>query len=139
MLFFILLICLYIASSINKKCMNKSCTKINAARIKKLLGFIGQGLGKSQACYASGITRQTLYRWLKIGQEDSEAERDTLYCKLYEGIPTAEAECELVHLKNITEAGKRDWRASAWYIDKYLMKQRETEEEEDSDELIIIG
>ena len=42
-------------------------------------------------------------------------------------------------LKNITAAGKRDWRASAWYIDKYLMKQRDTEEEEDSDELIIIG
>jgi len=117
--------------------------KLDIYHIKKLLGLIGQGMTKEIACTAAGISRSTYYEWCKEGKEHAQEEQDTLQRQLYEALPTAEAQCELQHLKTITKASKKDWHASAWYLERtrparYAKRTPEPEPRQ-RDGLVVIG
>ena len=94
---------------------NYKCTK---ARVNKILRLIGEGLFKKDACLLAGISRETFYQWIKEGKQDALEEKHTLERELYEGLEVAEAKAVKVHVNNIKTAGARDWKASAWWLER---------------------
>jgi transposase len=118
--------------------------KLDSYHIKKILGYIGEGLNKTDACDAARVSRGTFYTWLKQGKEDAEKGAESLQRALYEGIPGAEAEFELQHLRRITAASKSDWHASAWYLERYRGRVRpqhipDLDDSKQPDEVVEIG
>jgi len=73
---------------------------------------------KEHACAMTGIAKSTLYKWCQEGEEHARMELDTLQRQLYEGIPVADAHSVYEQVKNITKAAKKDWRASAWFLER---------------------
>ena len=92
--------------------------KLHRYRIDNLLSYISEGMTIENACYATGICKKTYYLWSAQGEKDSESGTESLQQRLYDGIPQAQALCEWTHLKLITEASKKHWRASAWYLER---------------------
>jgi hypothetical protein len=79
-------------------------TKYSPALIKKLCGYIADGLNVQQACAASGIGVSTLRDWRALydGLEGKlEAAREILRSKV---------------LAQIRDAGANDWRAHAEFL-----------------------
>ena len=83
-----------------------------------MLEYMGAGMIIDQACYAAGISRKTYYLWNAQGKKDSESGIKSLQQQLFEGIPQAQALNELEHLKVILHAGKKNWKACAWYLER---------------------
>ena len=118
--------------------------KLSKININKLLDFIAQGMTVENACFVTGISEKTYYLWFNQGKEDAENETESLQRKLYEGIPAARALCEQTHLQNIMEAGKKNWRASAWFLERtrphiYGRNSEKFIPSEDQDSIVIIG
>lgn len=118
--------------------------KLNEYHIKKLLGYISEGMLKTDACDAARISRGTYYAWLKQGKKDAEEGKESLQRTLYESLAGAEADFELTHLRRITAASKDDWKASAWYLERYRGRVKpqyrtDSEETQEGDEIIEIG
>lgn len=119
--------------------------KLDEYHIKKLLGYISEGMLKTDACDAARISRGTYYAWLKQGKKDADDGLDSLQRQLFEGLAGAEADFELVHLRRITAASKTDWHASAWYLERYrgrVRPQNKLDADDDDkpgDEMVVIG
>jgi len=92
--------------------------KLSKMNIDKILDYISQGMSAKNASFITGISEKTYYLWFHQGEKDSENEIESLQRELYEGIPKAKALCEQAHLQNIFEAGKKNWRASAWFLER---------------------
>ena len=80
----------------------------------------------------AGISRSTLFEWIKKG----EKEEDTAYRTFYDNIKKAEAEGAVVHLGTIAQASAKDWKAAAWILERrhgyskeVVMKVEEQEKE----------
>ena len=71
-------------------------------------GFISGKFQLSAIILSCGIIRQ--------------ADRQPAARALRQTLPTVDAQCELQHLKTITKASKKDWHASAWYLERTLIK-----------------
>ena len=84
------------------------------------------------AAQYAGISRSTLFEWIKKG----EKEEDTAYRTFYDNIKKAEAEGAVVHLGTIAQASAKDWKAAAWILERrhgyskeVVMKVEEQEKE----------
>jgi len=97
---------------------HSSIMKLSKMYINKILDYISQGMSVENACYVAGISEKTYYLWFNKGEEDAKNETESLQRKLYDGIPAARARCEQTHLQNIMNAGKKNWRASAWFLER---------------------
>lgn len=120
---------------------NYKCTK---SRVNKILRHIGEGLFKKDACLLASISRDTFYNWIKEGKQHAKDGKESLERELYEGLEVAEAKAVQAHAKNIKMAGSRDWKASAWWLertrpDDYGKRQPVTKHAEQNDEVIVIG
>jgi len=120
---------------------NYKCTK---SRVNRILRHIGEGLFRKDACLLAGISRDTFYQWIKEGKQHAKAEIDSIERELYEGLEVAEAKAVQVHSKNIRTAGSRDWKASAWWLERtrpndYGRRPPEAKPPESDDEVIVIG
>ena len=62
----------------------------------------------------AGISRTTLWGWLRKG-EDS---KNKSYCTFLNDVKSAEIEGAMVHLGTITAASSKDWKASAWMLER---------------------
>jgi hypothetical protein len=81
---------------------------------KRILLSIRGGNFPEVAAAAAGISRATLLDWLKRGRRGaSPALRD--FAAEYE---KAEAQAEEMAIAGITGAGRRDWRAYAWRLER---------------------
>ncbi len=118
--------------------------KLSKTSINKLLDNISQGMSIENACYVTGICNKTYYLWYNQGKEDAENDTESIQRKLFEGIPAAQAICEQMHLQNIADAGKKNWRASAWFLEhtrpkKYGRNGVGGQAPEERDRLVVIG
>ena len=115
--------------------------KLDTYHIKKVLGYISEGLPKEKACTIAGISKSAFYLWYNQGKEDAEKGIESLQRELYEGVPAAEIECELWHLRVIKAAAKKHWQASGWYLERRrgYGQHSEAPGDEESDEMIVIG
>lgn len=62
-----------------------------------------------------GITLATLNRWMKQGEQGIEP-----YAQLSKDIKAAQVRSWRTHIERITEASKRDYRASQWMLERML-------------------
>ncbi len=90
-------------------------TKLNDARLKKVVDGITAGLPYDTACALAGIHYTTFLNWMKRGEEDKTGE----FFKFFEEVKKAEAIAESVHIKNIKDAGRNGvWQADAWMLER---------------------
>jgi len=90
-------------------------SKINATSIERICSAIAIGATYEIAAEHAGITRATLYNWLKKG---SEATRGN-YKTLFDRFKKAEARAALTCLANINQAAQAGtWAASAWLLER---------------------
>ncbi len=90
-------------------------TKLNDARVKKVVDGISAGLPYDTACALAGITYQTFLNWMRAG----EAAESGKFFEFFEEVKKAEAIAEAVHIKNIKKAGNDGiWQADAWMLER---------------------
>lgn len=71
-----------------------------------VLNYVRSGLFIQQACLAAGVSMRTFQEWR---QKDP---------RLSASLKKAEAEFERVHIQNITTHAAKDWKASAWMLER---------------------
>lgn len=81
-------------------------TKYGPQIVSEICKWIGEGNTARDACKLVGIHEDTFYTWKKGKPEFSEA------------LSAAEAQCKASCIKRVLEAGERDWRASAWILER---------------------
>ena len=114
--------------------------KISGEMIAAIRSALEDGHYREVACRLAGIDRKTLLNWLKRG----ERERSGLYRDLYLAVEQAEAKAEEFHLKNIRDASKKSWFASAWYLerkhpDRWAKREAAPGDDGPKDEVVVIG
>jgi transposase len=89
--------------------------KFTSRRKSAILRKMREGHYAKTAAETSGITEQTLYNWLKRG-EDSE--RYPEHATFLEAYRKAEATAEERAIKAIQDAFPTDWRAAMTYLER---------------------
>lgn len=105
-------------------------SKFTKDRKDRIIKAISAGCTYEMAADYAGVTRSTLWNWLKKG-EDPKAKA---YCTFLHDIKRAEIEGAMVHLGNITEASMKDWKASAWMLERrhgYSKDRQNTQPEQE--------
>ena len=83
-----------------------------------ILGALRAGTSYEIAAQAAGVSRMTMWRWVRLGQKDLDAGVDTNHARFLREIEQAEAftiagiEQSLMR----TAASGVDWRAAAWVL-----------------------
>lgn len=83
-----------------------------------LCKVLARGNFREMACAQVGISTQTLRNWLRRGVEGEEQ-----FAELLLNVENAEAQSEDLLITGIQAAGKQDWRALAWILER-LASQR---------------
>lgn len=75
-----------------------------------------------QAAGAVGISSRSIYDWLARAEEHSESESppaaELPFLRFSQAVTRAREGVVVLALKGILEAGKADWRALAWYLER---------------------
>lgn len=91
-----------------------SKTKLTRERSRRLYDAVRLGASYADAALYAGLAVRTLYSWLERGERGDEPWfRDLWYL-----LQRAKGEQVVVDLANIERAGKRDWKASAWRLER---------------------
>jgi hypothetical protein len=102
-------------------------TKLTRKRAGLIAEALRQGFPFELAAAMGGVTRMTLYNWRRRGERALEVaaqagmavhKREAPFAELAFSIQRALAEWELKQIQAIAEAGKRDWRAAAWLLER---------------------
>jgi transposase len=89
--------------------------KLTPRRKSAILRKMREGHYAKTAAESSGITEQTLYNWLKKGED---AERHPEHVAFLEAYRKAEAEAEEKAIKAVQAAFADDWRAAMTYLER---------------------
>jgi len=83
------------------------------------LGVINVGAGRDAACREAGISRQTLWEWIKRGGEGEEP-----FTSFLDDLQKAEGRDKIEYLQAIHRAAKAGkWRAAAWALERRWPKE----------------
>ena len=89
-------------------------SKFTKPRKDRIIKAIGAGCSYEMAADYAGISRQTLWNWIKKG----ELGKDRNYITFLDNIKTAEIEGAMANLGTIQEASQKDWKAAAWILER---------------------
>lgn len=93
-----------------------SIPKLTPELIHKICDVIKGGAYIETAVAFVGISKQTLYRWLKLA---NEADADPILKKLSDALQVAQAESEVRDLRVIDQAAQSGvWAAAAWRLER---------------------
>ncbi len=81
----------------------------------RIISLVRRGAHRETACASAGVTRRTLEMWLERAKGGPHSTR---YKRFAEALDKAEAETESVAVSAIIVAGKQDWRALAWVLER---------------------
>lgn len=84
----------------------------------KLVQYVGEGAYLAHAAAALRLRRETVGEWVKRGRLDASNEEDTIFSRLYFDLEAGKARAAMIAQRRILEAGDRDWRAGAWYLER---------------------
>lgn len=84
----------------------------------KLVQYVGEGAYLAHAAAALRLRRETVSEWLRRGEGDARNDDDTPFARLHLDLEAAKARAAMVAQRRILEAGDRDWRAGAWYLER---------------------
>jgi hypothetical protein len=88
--------------------------KFSKALVDKLEAAISAGAYVETACAIVGISKGLFYRWKTRGAKEGKGP----YRDFYLAIERAEAEAEKNAIETIRKAGRRQWTALAWYLER---------------------
>ncbi len=89
-------------------------SKFTAPVKTRIIEALRAGTTYEIAAQYAGISRSTLYEWIKKGENTASG----TYRTFYDNIKKAEAEGAVVHLGTISQASKKDWKAAAWLLER---------------------
>ena len=89
-------------------------SKFTKARKDRIIQAIQAGCSYQLAADYAGVTRSTLWAWLKKGEDPKEK----TYHTFLNDIKRAEAEGAMVNLGTIQQASAKDWKAAAWMLER---------------------
>ncbi len=111
--------------------------RLNSETIRAICEYKKLGTPNKQSAEAAGISEKTFYNWVNAARHTldrvdsliangktvcealgSLSEREQLLLQLLQSLKKAEAEATVYHVKNIREAGKTRWQASAWALER---------------------
>lgn len=109
----------------------RTSAEIDPGIIKTVLDVLSVGAGRDSAAAVAGISRETLNVYVQWGRRyhealergdtfecEREAERARFFASFHVDREKAEHGLKAYCLKLICEAGKDDWRALSWILEK---------------------
>lgn len=102
-------------------------TKLNKEITDELVTYIKAGNYIETACALVGISKNTVYDWLKRGSRAIEEshktgkkipKREQPYAEFSDAVKKAMAFSEAKDLMTISEHAKHDWKAAAWRLER---------------------
>lgn len=88
---------------------------LDKQRKTRLLAAIQKGMPLKHAAMLAGISYDTLNRWRVRGEEKGAPLRFRQFCK---ALRHSQAVAMLRLVSCVQEAGKQDWRAAAWMLER---------------------
>lgn len=88
---------------------------LDKQRKNRLLAAIQKGMPLKHAAMLAGISYDTLNRWRMRGEEKGAPLRFRQFCK---ALRRSQAVAMLRLVSRIQAAGKQDWRAAAWMLER---------------------
>jgi transposase len=89
--------------------------KLTPAVLKLIVDAIGAGNYIETAAAYAGISKNTLYEWLKRGRRAKKAD---IYTEFVEAVEKAMADAEVRDVAQIAQASSIYWQASAWRLER---------------------
>jgi hypothetical protein len=89
-------------------------SKFTKDRKDRIIQAISAGCTYEMSADYAGISRTTLWGWLKKGEDP----KNKTYCTFLNQVKRAEVEGAMVHLGTIKQASQKDWKASAWILER---------------------
>lgn len=90
-------------------------SKINERIVNEITTLIRAGNYVETAAAAVGISKNTLYLWLRKGAKSGPG---TLERKFRDDVLVALATSEVLDLNTVREASKKEWQAAAWRLER---------------------
>lgn len=90
--------------------------KLTPALIKKIVGYQRAGAYVETAAAAAGISKQTLYTWLRRAVDENE--EDPIFAKFAAAVEEAQALAEVRDIALIGKAAETQWQAAAWRLER---------------------
>ena len=89
-------------------------TKFTPELQTRIVAFLGAGAYIETAASAAGVSKQTLYTWLRQGAEGEEP-----FTQFLDAVERAQGEADIRDLKTIREAAHGGaWQAAAWRLER---------------------
>ena len=100
--------------------------KISEEKIKQIVEAVRAGNFIETAAAFAGLSKQTLYNWLKEGMRERDRRENgekpdrtkDMYVKFSIDIEQAMAEAEMRDVEIITKAAEQQWQAAAWRLER---------------------
>jgi transposase len=98
--------------------------KLNDEIQKQIIDLIRAGNYIETASSCVGISKNTLYDWLKRGAREKQrtdgkiSKNEEIYVRFSDAVEKAIAEAEARDVMIIANASKNDWKASAWRLER---------------------
>lgn len=90
--------------------------KLTPALIEKIVGYLRAGAYVETAAAAAGISKQTLYTWLRRAADENE--EDPIFAKFAAAVEEAQALAEVRDIALIGKAAETQWQAAAWRLER---------------------
>jgi len=92
-------------------------TTYNEIVKNRIIDALLKGHFISEACALAGISTASFYKWYNLGLDG-----DPVYKEFSDAIDEAQAQAVTDALTDIREAGRDDWRAAAWFLERRSRK-----------------
>lgn len=102
----------------NENSGRKPKIEIDDELIEDIAQVIRAGNFIKTACEYVGIDESTYYRYMKLGKQDAEDGKETIYSKFYNTLKKARATAETRNVAVINQASNDSWQASAWWLER---------------------
>lgn len=111
---------LYVSPDARKHWSDRNPTKFTPETALKIIQYVGgSGCTLETCAAAAGISKQTLFNWLKTAERADDADGSTEELRAWKRhLDEAEALLEARCASGIIEAGSTSWQAFAWFLER---------------------
>lgn len=89
-------------------------TELTPELQEQIVQALGAGCYVDAAALRAGVTKATVYNWLKRGAR----EKSGIYFEFFDAVEKATSTAEVAGLAVIRRAAAEDWRAMAWWLER---------------------
>lgn len=93
-------------------------TKLTIGVQDAIVQSLLNGATRADAAVAAGITYKTLLNWEKRGRAENAEEEEPDFFAFFHAVKKAEAECANELAGVVLKAGRKQWQAAAWWLER---------------------